>query len=56
MHFVLLFIYKNPHTLRYFLISKKQPTLRYVYIYIIYPIIMISNYKRTYNQSDYGDK
>ena len=44
-------MYKEPDTMRYILISKKQYTFHYVYIYIIYSVVLIPNYKRTYDQS-----
>ena len=43
-------IYKEPDTLRYILIRKKQFTFRYVFVYIIYRVVLIPNYKRTYDQ------
>ena len=57
MHFMLLFIHKKPDTLRYIFICKKTMhfALRY-YISKIYRIVLITNYKRTYNQSDQIEK
>ena len=49
-------IYKEPDTMRYILISKKQYTFLYVYIYIIYRVVLIPNYKRTYDQSKQIEK
>ena len=49
-------MYKEPDTMRYILISKKQYTFHYVYIYIIYILVFISKYKRTYDQSDQIEK
>ena len=66
LHYI--FICKKQCTLRYvlhakihkywviFLYEKKQCTLRYVFIFELYPIVMIPNYKRTYDQSDQIDK
>ena len=45
-------IYKESDTMRYILISKKQYTFLYVYIHIIYRVVLITNYMRTYDQSD----
>ena len=45
-------IYKEPDTMRYILISKKQYIFLFVYIYLIYRVVLIPNYKRTYDQSD----
>ena len=42
--------------MRYILISKKQYTFLYVYIYIIYRVVLIPNYKCTYDQSDQIEK
>ena len=50
-----VFIYENPDTLPYILYAKKC-TLRYVFIFKMYRIVLIPNYKRTYNQSDHIDK
>ena len=52
----LRFKYKKPYTLHYISISKKRCTLHYVYIYIIYLIVVITKYKRTYDQSDHIEK
>ena len=49
-------IYKEHDTMRYILISKKQWTFCYVYLYIIYRVELIPNYKRTYDQSDHIEK
>ena len=49
-------IYKEPDTMPYILISKKQCTFRYVYLYIIYRVVLIPNYKRTYDQTDQIEK
>ena len=38
--------------MRYILISKKICTFRYVNIFIIYRVVLIPIYKRTYDQSD----
>ena len=51
-----VFVYKKSDTLCNIFICKKQCNLRYVYIYIIYHIVMIPNYKRTYDQSDQIEK
>ena len=51
-----VFMYKKPDTLRYIFISNKQCTLRYVFISKIYPIVLIPNYKRTYDQTDQIEK
>ena len=48
--------YKEPDTIRYILISKKQFTFLYVQLYIIYRTVLIPNYKRTYDQSDQIEK
>ena len=48
-------LYKEPETMRYILISQKK-TFLYVYIYIIYGVVLIPNYKRTYDQSDQIEK
>ena len=42
--------------MRYILISKKQYTFLYVHIYIAYCVVLIPNYKRTYDQSDQIEK
>ena len=47
-------IYKEPDTMRYILIFKK--TLFFMFIYIIYRVVLIPNYKRTYEQSDQIEK
>ena len=47
-----VFIYKKPDTLRYILISKKQCTLRCGFTSKICHIVLISNYEKTYDQSD----
>ena len=47
---------KEPHTMRYILISQKLCTFRYVNIFIIYHVVVIPNYKRTYDQSDQVEK
>ena len=51
-----VFEYKKPDILRYILICKRQFTLRYVFISKIYIIVLITNYKRTYDQNDQIDK
>ena len=51
-----VFIYKKPDTLRYIFIFNNQCTLRYVFICKIYPIVLIPNYKRTYDQTDQIEK
>ena len=68
MHFVLhlcvqkkntlcyVFIHNNLDTLRYIFICKKRCTLRFVFISKIYCIVLIPNYKRTYDQSDQIEK
>ena len=38
--------------MRYILVSKKQFTFLYVFIYIIYSVVLIPNYKCTYDQSN----
>ena len=48
--------YKVPDTMRYILISKKLCIFGYEYIYIIYRVVHILNYKRTYDQSDHIEK
>ena len=48
--------YKEPDTMRYILISKKQYLFLNVYIYIIYRVVLTPNYKRTYDQSDQIEK
>ena len=50
MHFALRFINKNPQNMSYILICKKQFTLRYVFISKIYRVVLIPDYKRTYNK------
>ena len=50
------FKYKKPDTFGHILIFKKQCTLRYIVKSKIYRIVLILNYKRTYNQSDHIDK
>ena len=45
-------LYKEPETMRYISISKKQYTFSYVYMYIIYRVVLITNYKRMYDRSD----
>ena len=40
------------NTMRYILIHKKQCNFRYLYIYKIGRAVLITNYKRTYDQSD----
>ena len=42
--------------MRYNFICKKQVTLCYVFISRIYHVILIPNYKHTYNQSDQIEK
>ena len=49
-------ICKEPDTMRYILISKKQCTFCYIFICIIYSVVLIPNYERTYNQSDQIEK
>ena len=44
-------IYKDPDTMIYILISKKQYIFSYVLIYIIYRLVLVPKYKRTYDQS-----
>ena len=56
MHLRYVAIYKVPYTMRYILISKKLCTFRYVNIFIIYRVVLIPNYKRTYDQSDQIEK
>ena len=67
MHFVLhfymqkqytlryVYTYKNPDTLRHIFICKKI-TLGYVFISKMYRIVLITRYKRTYDQSGQVDK
>ena len=45
-------IHREPDTMRYNLISNKQNTFIYIFIYIIYCVVLIPNYKHTYDQSD----
>ena len=47
---------KRKFTLHYSFIFKKLCTLRYVYISKSYRIVLIHNYKCTYNQSDHIEK
>ena len=47
-----VFIYKNPDTFPHIFINKKHYTLRYVFMSKIYYIVLIPNYKHTYNQSN----
>ena len=68
MHFVLYFYIEKQYTLcyvdrnkehdtmRYILISRKQCTFRYLYIQIIYRVVLIPNFKRTYDQIDQIEK
>ena len=49
-------IYKKPDTLSYILIFKKQCNLCYVFISKMYCVVLIPNYKRTYNQSNQIEK
>ena len=49
-------LYKEPDTMRYISISKKHYSFHYVYIYIIYRVVLIPNYKRTYDQSNQIEK
>ena len=49
-------IYKEPETMCYILISKKQYTFLYVFMYVLYGVVLIPNYKRTYDQSDQIEK
>ena len=49
-------VYKKLATLRYIFICKKQCILCYVFISKIYPIALIPNYKRTYDQIDQIEK
>ena len=49
-------IYKELDTMRYILISKKQYTFLYVYICIIYRVVLVPNYKRTYDQINHIEK
>ena len=48
--------YIEPYTMRDILISKKQYTFLYVYIYITYRVVLIPNYKRTYDLSGQIEK
>ena len=52
INFALRFIYKNIDTMRYMFICKKPCTLRYVFISKIYRLVLIPNYKQTYDQSN----
>ena len=56
MHFAFVAIYKESDTMCYILISKKQNTILYVYMHIIYDVVLILNYKRTYDQSEQIEK
>ena len=56
MNFALRFIYTICDTMRYIFIFKKRCTFRYVYIYIIYLIVLVPNYKCTYDQSNQIEK
>ena len=56
IHLRYVAIYKVPDTMRYILISKKLCTFRFLYIHIIYRVVLIPNYKRTYDQSDQIEK
>ena len=56
MHFALNFIYKNPYSMRYIFITKKQCTLRFVFISKIYRVLLIPNYKHTYDQRNQTEK
>ena len=49
-------MYKEPDTMHYILISKKQCIFLYVDIYIFYGEVLIPNYKRMYDQSDQMEK
>ena len=49
-------LFKNPDNFRYIFICKKPWTLHYICIYIIYHIVLISNYKRTYDQSNQSNQ
>ena len=49
-------ISKQPDTMHYILISKKQYAFLFVYIYILSCVVLIPNYKRTYDQSDQIEK
>ena len=49
-------VYIQPDTMRCILISKKLCTFLYVHKYIIYRVILLPKYKRTYNQSDQIEK
>ena len=49
-------LFKNPDNFRYIFICKKPCTLHYICIYIIYHIVLISNYKRTYDQSNQSNQ
>ena len=42
--------------MNYILISKKQCTFRYLFMYIIYRAVLIPNYKCTYYQRDQIEK
>ena len=56
IHFPLrLYIYKARHFALRFNMQKKF-TLRYVFIYKLYCIVLITNYKRTYDQSNQIEK
>ena len=56
MHLRYAAFYKVPDTMRYILISKKLYTFRYVYMNIIYRVVLIPKYKRTYDQIDQIEK
>ena len=47
---------KKQYTLRFICICKMQCTLRYIFISKIYRIVLIPNYKRTYDQRDQTKK
>ena len=49
-------IYKDPDIMRHILILKKQYTCLYVFLYIIYCVVLIPNYKRTYDHSNHIEK
>ena len=49
-HFRYVFIYKKPDTLHSIFKCKKRCTLRYIFMSKSYRIVLIPNYKRTYDQ------
>ena len=54
--FCITFLYTKIQKLCVTLLYAKKCTLHYVFIYIIYRIVMITNYKHTYDQIDQIEK